>query len=109
MPHGATILPIAFENQICRQVDQVGNTAAVSWGFGICPYIELGTVGSFKTERVSFMSALDQWLNKRTGQGASPNPERRRSFPGCWLSPQRQGVLAYMHWQLFFSGDKVLM
>lgn len=38
----------------------MGNAAVVSWGFGICPYIELGT------ERLFFISALDQWLNKRT-------------------------------------------
>lgn len=42
---------------------------------------ELGSVGSFKSERPFFMSALDQWLNKRTRQSASPSPKRRRSIP----------------------------
>lgn len=42
---------------------------------------ELGSVGSFKSERLFFKSALDQWLSKRTRQRASPNPERRRSIP----------------------------
>lgn len=66
VPHRTTILPIAFENKIFWHMDQESTTAVLSWGSGICSYMELGTVGSFKTERLFIMSALDHRLNQKT-------------------------------------------
>lgn len=56
---------------------------------------ELGSVGSFKSERLFFMSALDN--NKRTRQSASPSPKRRRSIPqvlALTTAPERVGTHA---------------
>lgn len=54
IPHKATVLPLAFENQICQQVDQVGDTAAVSCGFGIYLYRRIGKCEKFQIVKALF-------------------------------------------------------
>lgn len=107
MPHKATILPLAFENQICQQVDQVGNSRCTLWiwNMSLQKNLEVYKVsihkGSFS--HLPWISGLargqDQVLHSASSE--------RGPFPRCWLSPQCQGTLAHVHRQLLFLGDKL--
>ena len=68
----------------------------------------IGNCGKFQIGRAF---SLLPWICDlmRTSRSASHKPERQRSFPGCWLSPQCRGVLACTHRQLLFSGYKLLL